>query len=101
MERRNRKQEKKNTKQVSHRKVNLREGACYCWGNPGHISPDFPEAASSPKDKCALKRQHKIYVLSHRRLNLNLETKKQSAKYEEENISAVSSWIAVTQGFIQ
>ena len=55
MERRNRKQEKKNPKQVSHRKVNLREGACYCWGNPGHISPDCPEAASSPKDKCALK----------------------------------------------
>ena len=40
-------------------------------------------------------------MLSHRRLNLNLETKKQSAKYEEENISAVSSWTAVTQGFIQ
>ena len=40
-------------------------------------------------------------MLSHRRLNLNQETKPQPTKYEEENMSVVSLWTAVTHNFIQ
>ena len=67
------------------------------------IFPEFPEASSTLKDKGALKKQHKIYLLSHRSLNCTLYTsawtsgnqKTKSNKYEEYNMSA---FILLTTG---
>ena len=36
-------------------KVKLMEGTCYQCGKPGHILPDCPEAAYTPKDKWEFK----------------------------------------------
>ena len=33
----------------------LREGTCYCCGKAGHISPDCPDAANTPKSQWYLK----------------------------------------------
>ena len=60
-------------------KHKLREVECYLCGNPGHILPDYSEAASAPKDKWGFKKatQH-----------LCGETQKSELQSENQNIQS-------------
>ena len=69
------KQQKKNRKKVLHRKVNQEKARDIAVEILNILLQNAPNLHKLQKINGNSKQQHKMYVLSHRRLNLNLETK--------------------------
>ena len=83
-------------------KSKLREGTCYCFEKLGHILPDFPEEASTPKEKWAFRTATQNLCAESQKAESQYGNKKpQSTKDEEDNMSAASSWTTGTNFFIQ
>ena len=75
VDRRNRKPQKNNLKQVSHKKVNLEKAHAIAVESLETFLHNVLNQHLLQKINGHSKQQHKIYVMSHRSLNINVETK--------------------------